>query len=58
MPRSQRISTKVDPQFRRSLDLNLTALGWTESDFLTRAMEHYYPVMIRLVKAMQEKPVA
>ena len=50
----KRMSTYVDERIKRKIDYALGAVGWSESDFLVRAIENYYPFLHELAKKLGE----
>jgi hypothetical protein len=57
LPKEQkRISTYLSVQFKYKLDELLSQLEWSESEYVKRAIEDYFPKAVRLRDAiMMEK---
>jgi hypothetical protein len=55
LPKDQkRISTYLSVQFKYKLDELLAQLEWSESEYVKRAIEEYFPKAVRLRDAMME----
>ncbi len=56
LPKEQkRISTYLSVQFKYKLDELLSELEWSESEYVKRAIEDYFPKAVRLRNAIMEK---
>jgi predicted DNA-binding protein len=56
LPKDQkRISTYLSVQFKYKLDELLAQLEWSESEYVKRAIEEYFPKAIQLRDALMEK---
>jgi hypothetical protein len=56
LPKEQkRISTYLSVQFKYKLDEVLAQLEWSESEYVKRAVEEYFPKALRLRDAIMEK---
>lgn len=56
LPKEQkRISTYLSVQFKYKLDEVLAQLEWSESEYVKRAIEEYFPKALRLRDAVMEK---
>lgn len=45
----------IEEEIKRMIDYDLREAGMSESDFLQRAVEKYYPELRRFVKALRER---
>jgi hypothetical protein len=55
LPKDQkRISTYLSVQFKYKLDELLAQLEWSESEYVKRAIEEYFPKAVRLRDAIME----
>ncbi len=50
----RRISAYIDENFKKQLDLKLLSMGWSESEFVERAIMEYFPKFVELLKAVKE----
>lgn len=51
----KRISAYIDENFKKQLDMKLLSIGWSESEYVERAIVDYFPKFVELLKAMKEQ---